>query len=94
MDLNINYDETISVGNQVNEKGNEFKEVLTTIRNINNELQGYWEGSDATKYTNAVAEQAAYMDELAKTINQMGDFLIKVGNAYKEVSENNANAIK
>ena len=34
------------------------------------------------------------MNRLAETINEMGDFLVRVGNAYQEACENNANAIK
>ena len=94
MDLNINYSETISVGNSVLAKGAEFQDLLNQIKAVNTELQTYWEGSDASKYTNAVAEQAEVMNRLAETINEMGDFVVRVGNAYQEACENNANAIK
>lgn len=94
MDLNINYSETISVGNSVSTKGAEFQELLNQIKAVNAELQTYWEGSDASKYTGAVAEQAEVMNRLAETINEIGAFLVKVGNAYQEACENNANAIK
>ena len=93
MDLKINYSETISVGNQVSEKGGEFQDLLGKIKSVNNELQSYWEGSDASKYTNAVAQQAEFMQKLSDTINEIGGFLVKVGQAYQEASENNANAI-
>lgn len=94
MDLKINYSETISVGNQVTEKGGEFQELLNRIKSVNTELQTYWEGSDASKYSTSVSQQAEYMQQLTNTINEIGEFLVKVGNAYREVSENNANAIK
>lgn len=94
MDLRINYAETIAVGNQVAEKGNEFQDLLNKINTVNSELQSYWEGSDAAKYSNRVAEQALNMQRLSETINEIGAFLVKVGNAYQEACENNANAIK
>lgn len=93
MDLKINYSETISVGNQVTQKGEEFQDLLNRIKNVNTELQTYWEGSDAFKYSTQVAQQAEYMQQLTNTINEIGGFLVKVGQAYQEVSENNANAI-
>ena len=37
--LRINYDETISVGNQVSNKGGEFQDLLTKIKSINSELK-------------------------------------------------------
>lgn len=93
MDLRINYAETISVGNQVVQKGGEFQELLNRVRSINQELQTYWEGSDASKYSNSVAQQAEYMQKLSETIDEIGNFLIKVGHAYQEASENNMNRI-
>ena len=33
------------------------------------------------------------MQELAETIDEIGTFLVKVGNAYQSASEDNANAI-
>ena len=93
-DLRINYPETISVGNQVTEKGGEFQDLLNKVKNVNTELQTYWEGSDASKYSTSVAQQAEYMQQLTNTINEIGAFLVKVGQAYEEAAENNANAIK
>ena len=91
--LKINYSETISVGNQVTEKGGEFQELLNKIKATNSELKTYWEGSDASKYSNAVEQQAEYMQQLTDTINEIGSFLVKVGQAYQEACKNNANAI-
>lgn len=93
MDLRINFDETIQTGNYVSAKGEEFTELLAKVRAINTELQTYWEGTDATKYSSSVSIQAEQMQKLANTINEMGTFLVKVGKAYKEVSDGNANAI-
>lgn len=94
MDLNVNYDETISIGNQVTEKGGSFESLLGVIDAANTGLQTYWEGSDASKYSNAIAEQAAKMKQLASTINEIGAFLVKVGNAYQEANNANQNAIR
>lgn len=92
-DLNINYNETISVGNEVSIKGEEFQTLLDNIKKINTELKSYWEGSDASKYSTAVETQAVEMQKLSDTISEIGVFLNKVGEAYREAAENNANAI-
>ena len=92
-DLNINFSETRSVGNQVTTKGGEFTTLLTKIKGINADLQSYWEGSDASKYSTSVTTQAEYMQQLADTINEIGEFLVKVGNAYEEAMNNNVNSI-
>ncbi len=93
MDLRINYEETKSTGNQVTSKGEEFDSLLRQITNVNNELQSYWEGQDASKYSNAVAEQAQTMQQLAEKINEIGAFLVKVGEAYEQAANDNASAI-
>lgn len=93
MDLNINYEQTISVGNQVTQKGGDFQELLNKIKSVNNDLQSYWQGSDASKYSTAVATQAENMQQLVNTINEIGSFLVKVGNAYRDVADQNAGAI-
>lgn len=94
MDLRIDYQLTRDTGNQVTSKGSDFQDLLNTIKNVNSELQTYWEGSDATKYSTAVAEQAEEMQKLANTINEIGEFLVSVGNAYEKAAEENSNSIR
>lgn len=91
--LRINFAETTATGNQVSTKGGEFQELLNKIKSVNSELKSYWEGTDASKYSSAVEQQAQVMQELAETIDEIGTFLVKVGNAYQSASEDNANAI-
>lgn len=91
--LRINFAETITTGNQVSTKGSEFQDLLTKIKAVNDELKGYWEGTDASKYSSAVEQQAQVMQDLATTIDDIGTFLVQVGNAYQTASEDNANAI-
>lgn len=92
--LRVNYDLTINLGNQVNGKAAEFQQLLNRIISINSELNSYWEGTDNLKYTQSVAQQAEVMKQLQETIDEIGDFLVRTGNAYKEAMEANASAIK
>mgnify|MGYP004643141137 CR=1 FL=1 len=93
-DLRINYGETMNVGNQVSSKGEEFQTLLNKIKATNSELKTYWEGSDSQKYASSVEEQAQVMQKLCDTINEMGEFLVKAGTAYRDAMESNSNAIK
>jgi WXG100 family type VII secretion target len=93
MDLKINYTETINTGRSVQAQNDSFVNLLGKIEAVNAELQTYWQGSDASKYTGAVAEQAQYMRKLSNTIQEIGAFLIKSGEAYRKVSEDNASGI-
>ena len=93
MDLNINFEQTRSVGNQVAQKGSEFQELLNKIKIVNTELQAYWEGSDASKYSNAVGVQAEEIQRLVNTVTEIGEYLVKVGNAYEEAMNSNMSGI-
>ena len=93
MNLKIDFNETITVGNNVATKASEFQDLLNKIKAINEELSASWEGTDASKYTGAVAEQSVNMEKLTATMEEIGAFLVKVGNAYKSAMEQNANDI-
>ncbi len=93
MDLNINFEELNNVGNQVIAKGGEFQDLLNRIKAANNELQSYWQGDDASKYSNAVAQQAESIQKLVNTVNQIGETLLSVSRAYQEVVNDNSGAI-
>lgn len=92
MDLNIDYEALASLSTQVSSKGEEFQDLLNKIKNINEDLKTYWEGTDAAAYSKAVEDQAQYMQKLSDTIKEISAFLAKVNAAYKEACENNAAA--
>ena len=90
MNINIDFQATRNLGEEIKEKAGEFQTVLNNIINSNEQLKSAWEGTDANFYTKEVEEQAKIMQELYKTINKMGEFLVEVGNAYENVSKSNA----
>jgi len=93
MNLNINYDETRSIGNQLIAKAEEFNNMLRNVNNINSQLSSCWVGADANKYFATVNQQMQYMNQLSMTISEIGNYLIRVSNAYQNASNNNANSI-
>ena len=93
MDLKINYEETRNVGGSVITQSEDFSDLLKTITTINNDLKTVWEGQDASKYANAVEAQAQTMQQLAKKMNEIGNFLVSVGDAYEQTAQQCADAI-
>lgn len=93
MNLSINYDETRNVGNQLITKSEDLSNLLNNINNVNEQISQSWIGNDASKYLATVNEQAQYMRQLASVISEIGNYLIRVSNAYQSASENNANSI-
>lgn len=92
-DLKINYQEAKNLGNNVSSKAEEFGSLLAKINTANDELKNYWQGSDASKYSDKVAEEAQVMSKLNTTLADIGTFLVNVGNAYEKVSQDNQSAI-
>ena len=94
MNLSVTYDTLKGVGQTVMTKGEEFNSLLNKIKSYNAELQGVWQGGDATKYTGAVAEQAEVMAQLAKTIDESGQFLMAAAEKYRATTQANMDAIR
>ena len=92
--LNVNYDETRTVGNNIKNKAQEFESLLNEIRTTNERLAEVWIGADAQAYTNKIEEQAKEQLTLKQSIEEVGQFMVKAGNAYEETMESNRSAIK
>ena len=89
MDLKINYEATRTAGKNVQSYAGDFKSLLNAIATYNNNLKQSWKGQDAESYTRKITEQAQVMDKLQKTIQEIGEFLVTVGNAYEKAMEEN-----
>lgn len=92
-DLRVNFDSLNEVSGKVASKGEEFEELLTTIKNCNEELRSAWEGTDQVAYTDAVARQAEVMQKLVDAISEISSFLDNVNRVYQDAQEENRSAI-
>lgn len=87
--LNINYDEVITLGSQIFNKGDEFNEVVLKVEGVLNELSTCWQGADATKTLNNLSDECKEMEQYALCINEIGLLLQKVANRYQSISYGN-----
>lgn len=92
-DLRVNFDSLNEVSGKVASKGEEFEELLTTIKNCNEELRSAWEGTDQVAYADAVARQAEVMQKLVDAISEISLFLDNVNRVYQDAQEENRSAI-
>ena len=92
-DLRVNFDSLNEVSGKVASKGEESEELLTTIKNCNEELRSAWEGTDQVAYTDAVARQAEVMQKLVDAISEISLFLDNVNRVYQDAQEENRSAI-
>lgn len=89
MNLKIDYQATRSTGNNVKSNASEFKSLLNEIHTQNEDLKQHWQGADADSYTSKITEQEQVMNKLQATMDEIGDYLIKVANAYEQAMEDN-----
>lgn len=89
--LNINYEETINLGINVTNKGEEIDEIVLKIKNVIEELSISWQGEDASRFLNNLNEQLDDMQKLSIVINELGQLIQKTASDYKQVSLNNMN---
>lgn len=87
--LNIDYEQTRTAGRNIQSSAGDFKSVLGDIQNLNDSLKSSWKGADADSYTGKIAEQAQVMNKLQQTIQEIGEYLVEVGNAYEKAMEEN-----
>ena len=92
-ELNVNFDALGEVSSVVGGKGEEFNELLSRIKTYNEELRNAWEGTDASKYTEAVARQAETMQKLGDAIIEISAFLKNVNTTFQEAQEDNRSKI-
>ena len=81
-DLNIDFDALKEVGNSINVKAEEFGQLLNNIKAANSELTQAWQGTNASKYTDKVTEQAVVMEKLQQAIAEVGQQLLTINNLY------------
>ena len=62
---------------------------LENCKSINDNLKTCWKGADADSYTGKIAEQAQVMNKLQATIQEIGEYLVQVGNAYEQAMNEN-----
>ncbi len=87
--LNIDYEATRITGKNVQSKAGDFNTLLGEIQNLNESLKNVWKGADAQSYTQKITEQAEIMKKLQATIQEVGVYLVNVGNAYEKAMNDN-----
>ena len=91
--LNVNYSELSNVTSSIRAEASKFYDCLKSIETNNNRLIQSWVGSDASKYSSAVALQSSEMFKLQSAMSDIASFLEMVQNVYAETQEINKSGI-
>lgn len=87
--LRIDYQATKTTGNNVKADAGEFNALLQSIHSQNESLKKHWQGGDADSYTKKISEQEKVMNKLQSSMEEIGNYLIKVAGAYQQAMEDN-----
>ena len=68
----INYDETINLGVQIVNKGEEFNDIVLKIRSVLDELETAWSGEDADNFFALISEE---IEDMKTAFNEKMDVL-------------------
>ena len=92
--LITNFSELKSVSENVFNQNNSLIKLSNTITKLNSDLQLYWEGTDALKYSEAISNQLKEMKDLTDTIAYIAEFLDFSSNSINETMTNNTKMLK
>ncbi len=83
--LYIDYEQGITLGNDIQAKAQELNTLLKNISNDLEDLKPILNDNTDQEYLKQIEDQTLIMDKLVEAINQTGTFLINVSNAYNDV---------
>lgn len=82
----INYEETLNLGMQIINKGEEFHDTVLKVQNTIDELQYVWQGEEAKAFFAGMNEELEDMKSLAIAINEIGNLLQTVATTYQQIT--------
>ena len=86
--LNIEYDALREIANSIGSKADDFGSLLSEIQTANSELMEEWQGTNASKYAEKVAEQAVDMKKLQETIAAISADLLTINDWFADAESN------
>ena len=87
--LKVSYSELRKTGDNIVKLSDEFGTLLNSINSTNENLKSSWAGSDASRYSDAVALQAKNAAKLNETMDEVGKYLVKAAATYEAVNNDN-----
>lgn len=92
-DLKIDYNAARQVGNNVSSEAENFAAEIAKVRSAADSLRSIWTGEDADKYIQLIEEKAQEIDQIINTMGETGQYLVRVGDDYEKVAEDNKAAM-
>lgn len=87
--LYIDYEQGVILGTKIQGEAKDLSALLKNIKDIQEELQPILNDSNDEKYLKAMVNQTQIVDKLVETIEETGNFLVNVSNAYSDAANTN-----
>ena len=88
-EFNVSLNELVAKANQLNELNQTFKGQVNTMSDIENGLNGMWEGEARTTFHNAFVQDANQMVAFYNAVNKYVETLINTVQKYQEAEVRN-----
>ena len=85
--LGFNYESANKLGTDIKTEADSFNTLLKNISTVTTNVENSWKGTDAAAYTSKVKDQMTEMNNLHKTIEDIGQYLLDAASAYKNTIE-------
>ena len=88
MDIKINKNEVVKMGNRIISESSDFSNEIKKFNNAIEKINIAWQGDDSLKYINVMRDKYIVgLKELADVIEEYGDYLKNVPEAYSILDE-------
>ena len=88
-EFNVSLNELVNKANQLNELNQTFRGQIGTMSDIENGLNGMWEGEARMTFHNAFVQDANQMMEFYKAVTMYVETLINTASKYQEAELRN-----
>ncbi len=69
------------------ERDGTVNELISRLRNINNELDASWDGPAQSQFQQTYGDWITQLEHYSDTLNSVNQYLMSVAKAYREVDE-------
>ena len=88
-EFNVSLNELVNKANQLNELNQTFRGQIGTMSDIENGLNGMWEGEARMTFHNAFVQDANQMMEFCSAVTMYVETLINIAEKYMEEETRN-----
>ena len=91
--MEIGYEDVLNIAKDIHRQYEDFESYLGRVKAINEQLDTFWKGKAASKYSTNVLNKIEEMKNAAKAIEDVSVFLREAVNIFKNTEEGLADRI-